>query len=100
MRTPERYLALVTAGRSAEGGYEELDAEAQRVEGLQLSLRTGRGVPAEALAGEERDLDGLVAVRRRPAGADARRPAAGQRGRYPAALRASSGTGWGGGGPM
>ena len=62
VRTPERYLALVTAGRPAEGGYEELDAEAQRVEGLQLSLRTGRGVPAEALAGEERDLDGLVAV--------------------------------------
>jgi oxygen-independent coproporphyrinogen-3 oxidase len=58
VRTPERYLALVEAGRSAEGGAEELDVEAQRMEGLQLSLRTARGVPAAAL--DASDLDGLV----------------------------------------
>ena len=54
VRTPERYLALMEGGASAEGGCEELDAEAQRMEALQLSLRTARGVPLGAL-----DLDGL-----------------------------------------
>lgn len=54
VRTPERYLALVEAGAPAEGGYEELDEEAQRMEALQLGLRTAFGVPAGAL-----DVDGL-----------------------------------------
>ncbi len=58
VRTPERYLALVSAGLPAEGGFEELDAETQRMEGLQLSLRTVAGVPAAAL--DEAELDGLV----------------------------------------
>ena len=56
--TPERYLALIEAGTSAEGGCEELDSEAQRMEALQLSLRTAQGVPAGALDVE--GLDGLV----------------------------------------
>jgi putative oxygen-independent coproporphyrinogen III oxidase len=54
VRTPERYLALVEGGASAEGGFEELDADARRIEGLQLSLRTSQGVPASAL-----DIEGL-----------------------------------------
>jgi oxygen-independent coproporphyrinogen-3 oxidase len=61
VRTPERYLALVEAGEPAEGGAEELDGESRRLEGLQLSLRTAAGVPAESLPLE--DLPGLVDVR-------------------------------------
>ena len=58
MRTPERYVALIDAGESAEGAGEELDGPARRMEGLQLQLRTRDGVPADALdAGE---LPGLV----------------------------------------
>jgi oxygen-independent coproporphyrinogen-3 oxidase len=58
LRTPERYLAAIESGESAEAGAEELDDDTRRVEGLQLELRTVRGVPAAALAGEE--LEGLV----------------------------------------
>ena len=42
MRTPERYIAAVEAGRSPEAGDEELDADERRLEGLQLALRTAR----------------------------------------------------------
>jgi oxygen-independent coproporphyrinogen-3 oxidase len=49
VRTPERYIALVGAGQSAEAGSESLDAEGRRLEGLQLALRTSAGVPSEAL---------------------------------------------------
>jgi oxygen-independent coproporphyrinogen-3 oxidase len=60
VRTPERYLALIGSGQSAEGGAEELDDETRRLEGLQLSLRTRQGVPVDALDVEE--LPGLVEV--------------------------------------
>lgn len=60
VRTPERYIAAVRAGESPVGGEEVLDAEAQRVEGLQLALRTSAGVPVDALEWSE-DLDSLVA---------------------------------------
>jgi coproporphyrinogen III oxidase-like Fe-S oxidoreductase len=60
LRTPERYLAAVEAGRSAEAADEELDADARRIEGLQLALRMRSGVPAEALPLDE--LGGLVTV--------------------------------------
>ena len=61
VRTPERYLAAVTAGRPAEGGGEELEPERRRVEGLQLALRTSAGVPRDALDDDELDrLDGLL----------------------------------------
>ncbi len=49
VRTPERYIRLVQGGLSPEGGAEELDDEARRLEGLQLSLRTRDGVPESAL---------------------------------------------------
>lgn len=59
VRTPERYLDLVAAGRSPESGDELLDAPAQERERLQLALRTRAGVTADALP-EEPFLDGLV----------------------------------------
>jgi putative oxygen-independent coproporphyrinogen III oxidase len=63
VRTPDRYLEAVTAGRSPEGGWEELDADARRIEGLQLALRTSEGVPADALPDDDAALDGLVETR-------------------------------------
>jgi putative oxygen-independent coproporphyrinogen III oxidase len=54
LRTPERYLGAVERGETTEAAGESLDAETQRVEGLQLRLRMRDGVPADAL-----DLDGL-----------------------------------------
>jgi oxygen-independent coproporphyrinogen-3 oxidase len=58
LRTPERYIAAVQTGASTEASGETLDVETQRVEGLQLSLRTTAGVPLDALDGDQ--LDGLV----------------------------------------
>jgi oxygen-independent coproporphyrinogen-3 oxidase len=61
VRTPERYLTLVEAGRSAEAAGEQLGAEERRIEGLQLSIRTRAGVPAAALSDDDlSELDGLV----------------------------------------
>ena len=57
VRTPERYIEAIAAGRSPVGGSETLDAETRRLERLQLALRTRAGVPAEALPD---DLDDLV----------------------------------------
>lgn len=54
VRTPERYIASVTAGHGTEAGSEVLDAVTRRLEGLQLALRMSDGVPAAAL-----DIDGL-----------------------------------------
>ncbi|HEX9991315.1 MAG TPA: radical SAM family heme chaperone HemW [Acidimicrobiales bacterium] len=59
VRTPERYVELVEAGRPAEAAGEALDADVRRLEGLQLAVRTRRGVPAAALPDDDR-LDGLV----------------------------------------
>ncbi len=60
VRTPERYIDLVTAGRSAESSAETLDDEARRVEGLQLMLRTRDGVPADSF--DEAQLELLDAM--------------------------------------
>ncbi|MGH9181986.1 MAG: radical SAM family heme chaperone HemW, partial [Acidimicrobiales bacterium] len=54
VRTPERYIALVGAGRPPVAEDEVLAPEARRLEALQLSLRTSDGVPADAL-----DTDGV-----------------------------------------
>jgi putative oxygen-independent coproporphyrinogen III oxidase len=62
VRTPERYIAAVTEGRSPEAAAEVLDADARRLEGLQLSLRTRAGVPADALAPDDRDALGALLV--------------------------------------
>jgi putative oxygen-independent coproporphyrinogen III oxidase len=59
VRTPDRYVALVAAGRPTLAGQEVLTDEQRRFEALALSLRTPAGVPADVLA-EDPDLDGLV----------------------------------------
>ena len=53
VRTPERYIEAVTAGRSPEAAGEHLDPDARRLEALQLAVRTREGVPAGALPVEE-----------------------------------------------
>ena len=65
VRTPDRYIDAIAAGRSPVAGDEVLDAETRRIEGLQLALRTRHGVPPEALplADPDGTLDQLVAVR-------------------------------------
>lgn len=55
-RTPERYLEAVESGSSAEAAGEELSMEERTLEGLQLALRTRRGVPVAAV--DPRDLEG------------------------------------------
>jgi oxygen-independent coproporphyrinogen-3 oxidase len=61
VRTPDRYIELVEAGRSPESAGETLDAATRRLEGLQLALRTREGVPRGALPEDE--LEGFVEVR-------------------------------------
>jgi putative oxygen-independent coproporphyrinogen III oxidase len=58
VRTPERYIEAIEAGRSPEAAAEELTADTRRVEALQLSLRTPAGVPLATLDGAA--LPGLV----------------------------------------
>ncbi len=60
VRTPERYIDAVTAGRSPEAAGERLDPDDRRIEALQLAVRTRSGVPAAALPVD--DLDDLVEV--------------------------------------
>jgi oxygen-independent coproporphyrinogen-3 oxidase len=59
VRTPDRYVAVVEAGRSVEAGREELSAGQREFEALSLSLRTPRGVPWDALERPD-ELHGLV----------------------------------------
>ena len=59
VRTPDRYIAAMDAGRSPEAGREELTSEQREFEALSLSLRTPRGVPWESLERPE-ELAGLV----------------------------------------
>ncbi len=64
LRTPERYVAAIEAGRSPVAGSEALDADGRRVEGLQLAIRTRDGVAATDVDPQVvDDLAGLV-VRR------------------------------------
>lgn len=62
VRTPERYCRLVEAGKSVEAAGETLDGDQRRWEGLALSLRTSRGVPASAVPSELFD-EGLAELR-------------------------------------
>jgi len=63
LRTPERYIAAIEEGRTPEAADEALAPAESRVEGLQLSLRTRHGVPAESFAPDDlAALEGLVAV--------------------------------------
>lgn len=49
VRTPDRYIELIEAGRSAESSFEDLDSATRSLERLQLQLRTRDGVPTAAL---------------------------------------------------
>lgn len=53
VRTPERYIERIRAGRSPEAGAETLGPEERRREALQLALRTSEGVPAGAFDPDE-----------------------------------------------
>lgn len=58
VRTPERYVAASERGEPTEAAADEIDADARRIEGLQLTLRTRLGIPASALSAEDRELLG------------------------------------------
>jgi oxygen-independent coproporphyrinogen-3 oxidase len=60
LRTPERYIEAVEAGRTVEAADESLGPDERRMEGLQLALRLRDGVPVAALPVE--DLPGLVTI--------------------------------------
>ncbi len=60
VRTPERYIACVSAGESVEASDEVLDDATRAREALELSLRTSRGVPVGVLDTDA--LEGLVTV--------------------------------------
>jgi len=62
LRTPERYLDAVEAGRPTEAAGEDLDEGTRWLEALQLALRTREGVPADALDLADPVLEGLVQV--------------------------------------
>ena len=59
VRSPDRYVAAVEAGRSPVAAAERVDPGARRFEGLMLSLRTPVGVPRWALP-PAAEADGLV----------------------------------------
>ena len=56
IRTPERFIAAITAGSSVEAGQEQLDAESWALEGRQLALRTKFGVSEKFVPHEVRHL--------------------------------------------
>ena len=55
VRTPDRFVELIEAGRSAESSHESLDDATRTLERLQLQLRTRDGVPTSALAAHDVD---------------------------------------------
>jgi oxygen-independent coproporphyrinogen-3 oxidase len=60
VRTPDRYVARIGAGRAATAGEEVLTDAQRQFEALSLRLRTPAGVPETALP-DDPDLSGLVA---------------------------------------
>ena len=59
VRTPDRFVKEIRAGKSATAGEELLSSEQRRFESLALGLRTPSGVPVDALP-DDPDLEGLV----------------------------------------
>jgi oxygen-independent coproporphyrinogen-3 oxidase len=59
VRTPDRFIQLVSSGQSVVAGSESLSGVGRELEALQLALRTRRGVPASCLPSSLVD-DGLV----------------------------------------
>jgi oxygen-independent coproporphyrinogen-3 oxidase len=65
VRTPDRFIELVEADRSAESSHESLDDSTRALERLQLQLRTRDGVPVAAL--DARDIDEMAELVQRVA---------------------------------
>ncbi len=65
MRTPDRYVAAIAAGRSAVAGREVLTPDQRAFEALALGLRTAAGVPLQTLGDLATlpELSGLVVGR-------------------------------------
>jgi putative oxygen-independent coproporphyrinogen III oxidase len=59
VRTPDRYVDAVEAGRSPEAGREILTDDQRAFEALSLALRTPRGVPWESLR-DPQELEGIA----------------------------------------
>ena len=55
VRTPDRYIELISAKASVEAAGEDLDLDRRRIEGLQLALRTRDGIPVDSLSDEDRE---------------------------------------------
>jgi putative oxygen-independent coproporphyrinogen III oxidase len=53
VRTPERYIAAISDGRSPEVAADVLDVRTRELEARQLALRTRRGVPANAFSRDD-----------------------------------------------
>lgn len=64
LRTPERYIDAVNAGRSVEASSEVLDADSRRLEALQLALRTRGGVPVASVSPAAREELGSLLIER------------------------------------
>ncbi len=62
VRTPERYIDAIDAGRSPEAGREMLTTEQRDFEALSLSLRTPRGIPWDDVSRTD-ELAGLIEQR-------------------------------------
>jgi putative oxygen-independent coproporphyrinogen III oxidase len=62
VRTPERYIEAVRAGRPTTAADEVLTDEQATFEGLALALRTSVGVPASVVP-DDPDLEGLLECR-------------------------------------
>lgn len=62
VRTPDRYIDLVAAGRPVEASFEQLDADQRRSEGQQLTLRTRDGVERSAFDTATLELVGEMVV--------------------------------------
>ncbi|MGA1358125.1 MAG: radical SAM family heme chaperone HemW [Ilumatobacteraceae bacterium] len=61
VRTPDRFVELIEAGRSAESSFEQLDDATRSLERLQLQLRTRDGVPIGAFdAADIEEMSELV----------------------------------------
>jgi oxygen-independent coproporphyrinogen-3 oxidase len=60
LRTPERYIAAIRSGASAEAGEEHLDGPARAEEALMLAIRTRGGIPIPDHAAEA--VDDLAAA--------------------------------------
>ena len=56
VRTPDRFIELIDSGQSSESSSEELDVDAQRIEGLQLALRMREGVPVDSFSVSDLEL--------------------------------------------